>query len=68
MAITAYGSEYLLPASLTNHQLDLINKIIAAVLAPVEELTQSISTDAASISLNIPFIWISDSRTSSLVL
>ena len=36
MAIAAYGSEYLLPASLTNHQLDLINKI-------VEELTQSLN-------------------------
>ena len=55
MAIAAYVSEYSLPASLTNHQLDLINKIIA-VLAPIEELTQSISTDAAFISLIIPFI------------
>ena len=55
MAMAAYGSEYSLPASLTNDQLHLINKIIA-VLAPVEELAQSISIDVASISLIIPFI------------
>ena len=55
MAIAPYRSEYSLPVLLTNHKLDLINKIIA-VLSPAEELTQSISTDAASISLIIPFI------------
>lgn len=55
MAIAAYGSEYSLTASFTNHQLGLVNKIIT-VLSPVEELTQTISTDATSISLVIPFI------------
>ena len=41
--------------ALTPYQLDLIGKVIA-VLNPIEEITKSISTDAASVSLIIPFI------------
>ena len=47
----AYSSEY----GITAHQLDLVNKIIAA-LTPVEEITKSISAKAASASAIIPFI------------
>ena len=42
-------------SQLTSNQLDLVNKVISA-LSPIEEITRSISTDAASVSLIIPFI------------
>ena len=49
MALAAYGAEHAIP-HLTPNQLDLIEKILA-VLNPVEEITYSISTKVASVSL-----------------
>ena len=54
MALTAYSSEYDIAQS-SPHQLDLVNKIISA-LTPIEEITKSITTYAASVSAKIPFI------------
>ena len=54
MALAAYSSEYDI-AQLSSYQLDLVNKIISA-LTPIEEVTKSISTNAASVSAIIPFI------------
>ena len=54
MALAAYSTECDIP-TLNTHQLDLISKVIA-VLSPIEEITKSISTDEASVSLIIPFI------------
>ena len=54
MALAAYATEYAIP-QLTPNQLDLASKVIAA-LNPIEEITKSVSTDAASASLIIPFI------------
>lgn len=54
MALAAYATEYAIP-QLTPNQLDLTSKIITA-LHPIEEITKSVSTDAASASLIIPFI------------
>ena len=54
MALAAYSAEHDIP-HLTPHQWDLIDKIVA-VLDPVEEITRSISTEVASVSLIIPFI------------
>ena len=54
MALAAYVTECNI-SQLTSNQLDLVNKVIPA-LSPIEEITRSISTDAASISLIIPFI------------
>lgn len=48
-AIAAYITESAIP------QLDLIDKIIA-ILSPAEEITQAISTEAASTSVIIPII------------
>ena len=54
MALAAYSAEHDL-VQLSSHQLDLANKIVAA-LSPVEEITKSISANAASVSAIIPFI------------
>ena len=54
MALAPYASEYSID-QLSGNQLDLINKIINA-LSPIEEVTKSISADAASISVIIPFL------------
>ena len=54
MALAAYAPEYAIP-QLTPNQLDLTSKVIAA-LHPIEEITKSDSTDAASASLIIPVI------------
>ena len=54
MALAAYSAEHDIP-HLTPNQWDLIDKIVA-VLDPVEEITRSISTEVASVSLIIPFI------------
>ena len=54
MALAAYGAEHDIP-HLTPNQWDLIEKIVV-VLNPVEEITRSISTEVASVSLIIPFI------------
>ena len=40
---------------LTSYQLELVAKIVAA-LSPIEEVTKSISTDAAYISVVLPFV------------
>ena len=54
MALAAYTTEGKI-SQLTPAQLDIINKTIA-VLSPIEEITQSISSEAASTSLIIPFV------------
>ena len=54
MALAAYSTEYDL-VQLSPHQLDLANKIVAA-LSPIEEIMKSISANAASVSAIIPFI------------
>ena len=54
MAIAAYASEDAI-VQLTSHQLQLATKIVA-VLSPIEEVTKSISADAASISVVLPFV------------
>ena len=54
MALAAYSTESDIPL-LTPYQLGLISKVIA-VLNPIQEITKSIATDAASVSLIIPFI------------
>ena len=51
MAIATYSNL----VQLSSHQLDLANKIVAA-LSPVEEITRSISANAASFSAIMPFI------------
>ena len=54
MALAAYSSENDIE-QLSSYQLDLVNKIISA-LTPIEEVTKSISANAASVSAIIPFI------------
>lgn len=54
IALAAYGAEHAIP-HLTPNQWDLVEKTVA-VLNPVEEITQSLSTEVASVSLIIPFI------------
>ena len=41
--------------SLTSHQYEIIEKVIA-VLKPIEDITQSISSDKASASIIIPYV------------
>ena len=41
----------------SSHQLDIMKRVIE-ILAPVEEITRSISTDLAAISIVIPYICI----------
>lgn len=54
MAIAVYATEKSV-IQLTSHQLDLAAKVVAA-LSPIEEVTKSISADAAAISVIIPFV------------
>ena len=54
VALAVYSAEHNIP-QLTPIQWDLFEKIFAA-LNPVEEITQSISTEIASVSLIIPFV------------
>ena len=54
MALGAYSTQYEIP-QLTATQLDLINKAVM-VLTPVEDITQSISSEAFSVPVVIPFI------------
>lgn len=54
MALAAYSVENNIP-QLTSNQLDLVNKLIT-LLTPVEEITQSISSDDSSASVIIPFV------------
>ena len=53
MALGAYATQYSIP-QLTPHQVTLANKI----MAPIEEVTRSISADAAAVSVSIPFVHI----------
>ena len=55
MALAANASEYCDIVPLTSIQLDIATKVVK-VLGMVEEMTRSICTDAASVSLIIPFI------------
>ena len=54
VALAAYATEHGI-AQLSAQQLDLANKVVAALL-PVEEITKSISADAASVSVVLPYI------------
>ena len=54
MALAAYCTDSDLPA-LTTKQLELAEKIIAA-LSPIDEITKSVSSSSASISVIIPFV------------
>ena len=54
MALGAYSAQYNIP-QLTANQFDLICKVIM-VLAPVEDITQSISSEASTTSIVIPFV------------
>ena len=54
MALAAYATESDIPI-LSATQLDLAEKIIAALL-PINELTNSVSADSASVSVIIPFV------------
>ena len=54
MALAAYSTENSIPI-LTTHQLDLASKVVQ-VLAPIEEITQMISAEAACISMIIPLV------------
>ena len=54
MALAAYATEHDIPL-LTSHQLDLADKVIA-VLNPVEEIRQMISTETAAVSVIIPVV------------
>ena len=55
MALAAYNTEHDDIPQLSAHQLDIIDKVIT-VLKPVEDVTQSISSAEASISIVIPFV------------
>ena len=54
LALAAYATENSIP-NLTSHQLDLVSKVVT-VLAPVEEITQMISTEVAPVSVLIPLV------------
>lgn len=54
MAQAMYNTEHDNTPQLTAHQLDIVDKVIT-VLKPVEDITQSISSVEASISIIIPF-------------
>ena len=55
VVLAAYTTEYDDIPQLSSHQLDIIQKVIT-VLKPVEDITQSISSDKASISIIIPYV------------
>ena len=55
MALAAYATEYGDVQQLTATQLDLAGKVVK-VLGCIEEITKSVSTEAASTSLIIPFV------------
>ena len=54
MALPAYATEHSI-VQLTSHQLELVTKVVAA-LSPTEAVTKSISADAASVSVVLPFV------------
>ena len=55
VALAAYCTEHDGIPSLTSHQYEIIEKVIA-VLKPIEDITQSISSDKASASIIIPYV------------
>jgi len=55
MALAAYATEYEGFTQLTTNQLELIGKV-GKVVGCVEQITKSISTDATSVLLIIPFV------------
>ena len=54
MALAAYATEKDIPV-LSSNQLDLAEKVIS-VLGPIDEITNSISATATSVSVVIPFL------------
>ena len=54
MALSTYATEHS-TVQLTSHQLELVTKVVAA-LSHIEEVNKSISVDAASISVVLPFV------------
>ena len=54
VALAAYGIEYSV-SQLTSHELELGTKVVSA-LSPIEEVIKSISADAASTSVVLPFV------------
>ena len=57
MALAAYAAENSGVQQLSSHQLDIMKRVIE-ILAPVEEITRSISAELAAISIIIPYICI----------
>ena len=55
MALAAYAAECSDIPQLSAHQLSIVGKIIA-LLKPIEDITQSISSEKASASMMIPFV------------
>ena len=55
VAFAAYSTEKYEIQHLSSHQLEIIEKVIT-VLKPVEDITQSISSEKASVSIIIPYI------------
>ena len=41
---------------LSSHQLEIIDKVITVLQQPVEDITKSISSEKASVSVIIPFV------------
>ena len=55
VALAAYTTENDDIPQLSSHQLEIIDKVIM-VLQPVEDITKSISSEKASVSVIIPFV------------
>ena len=54
MELGAYSAQHDIPQPTAN-QFDLINKLVN-ILTPIEDITQSISSEASLISIVIPFV------------
>ena len=54
MALGAYATEHSI-LQLTQNQLNLASKVVK-VPAPIDEVTKSVSQDAAAVSVVIPFV------------
>ena len=55
VVLAAYNTESDDIPQLSSHQLDIIDRIIT-VLKPVDDITKSISSEKASVSIIIPYI------------
>lgn len=55
VALAAYSTENDSIPQITSHQYEIIDKVITA-LTPIEEITQSISSETASAFLMIPYV------------